>query len=160
MSIWRKLFGSSSKPPTTADSPKPPAPQSQQKVKSTFDIFKDVYGPIDQAAADKALDEIHKRKGYKRCYVCARIACRPDFDGYLESDLAGKPTGIHRAGAKHLERAERLAALAYATVHALSIGPKSKFGRWICSDCVSDYWGVIYRADETTRTPSNVEFIE
>jgi hypothetical protein len=83
----------------------------------------------------------------KTCAVCARNVCRPSSDGYLESDLAGKPVGPLRPGASHQRQAENLAARAYAQVHALSIGPKTQFGRWICHDCVLDYWGVIKRLD-------------
>jgi hypothetical protein len=82
----------------------------------------------------------------KKCDVCARVECRPGLDAYLESDLAGKLVGIRRAGAKHLAKADNLGARAYAQYHALSVGPKEQFGRWICRDCVRDYWGSIERA--------------
>jgi hypothetical protein len=104
-------------------------------------------------------DKLYPPATLKRCSICARVTCRPGLDGYLESDLAGKPVQTLRAGAKHRQRAETLAALAYATVHAPSIGPKNEYGRWICSDCVLDYWGSIEQCATTTE-PANVMWEE
>lgn len=146
MNIWKQLFGGRKKSSI-------PAP-SNQKVKSVAEIFSDVYGPMDKATADKVLDDMHKEMGQKKCDVCGRISCRPGVDGYLESDLAGKPVRLFRAGAKHLAKAQNLSARAYAQVHALSIGPKTQFGRCICHECISDYWGAIEQSDTPTGIPN------
>jgi hypothetical protein len=143
MNIWKRLFSGGKKPSTPAT--------SERKAESVADIFRDLYGPLDEATAEKALDEHNREMGRKRCYVCGWH--KPAVEVYLDSDLAGKPTGIHRAGAKHLSQAEKLAAIAYANVHALSIGPKTQFGHRICQDCVLDYWGAIKRSDMTASPP-------
>jgi hypothetical protein len=110
----------------------------QRRINSAMSIWKRLFG------SKEGSDPM------KRCDVCGMIRCRPDLDGYVESDLAGKPVRSLRAGATHRSEAESLAARAYATVHAPCIGPKTLFGRWICRDCVLDYWGIIERGDAAT----------